>query len=633
MNDKPNRFVPTHGGDIYRNPAERDFSVNACPLPTPDAVLQAAQDAITRLDAYPDVEQSRFRAAAAQLEALEPSQIFGGSGATELLFALARSIAPKKALLAEPCFSVYRRALEVDERCEITTSLLRHKNDFALTDEILTRLTPDLDAFFLANPNNPTGRTVDDDLLYEILDRCEQNGTALIVDESFLRLSSRGVSLAREVTRRVGLYVVNSFTKLFAIPGARVGYVLSNDANIERLRRFLPEWNMSGAAQQIGEACANLLLQSDYEKDARETIERERAFLESELRDVGLIVYPSDANFLLFAAPFDFYEEALRRKTLIRSCANFNGLGPNYFRIAVKSHKENAEFALLMRQIVREAMPAAGAREVAGESRDAVERNSLRWREIERNESKRSETERAEAERAAEEDASTATERNKTTCVRPKPIEQSPFARSIEADSFALIDAELQRRKIVLPEDKAFLIKRVIHTTADFEYASTLKFSPNAIARLAELLRGGADIVTDTNMALSGINKAELAKYGGTVRCFTSDEDVAQEAKRRNVTRSAVAMERAAKHNKRVVFAIGNAPTALVRLRELYLSGEFRPEFIVGVPVGFVNVEKAKEGIVALDLPYIVNLGRKGGSPVAATVCNAVLYEMRKGTL
>lgn len=204
---------------------------------------------------------------------------------------------------------------------------------------------------------------------------------------------------------------------------------------------------------------------------------------------------------------------------------------------------------------------------------------------------------------------------------------------SIEKRSFEIITSELESRGIVLPEDKAFLIKRAIHTTADFDYASTLYFSQDAIRIMAELIREGATIVTDTNMGLSGINKTELSKYGGEVRCFMADKDVADEAKQRGVTRATVSMERAAALGGKVIFAIGNAPTALIELRRLYDENAFSPDFIIGVPVGFVNVEVAKELIIETDIPCIINRGRKGGSNVAAAVCNAVLYEMRKGLL
>jgi precorrin-8X/cobalt-precorrin-8 methylmutase len=203
----------------------------------------------------------------------------------------------------------------------------------------------------------------------------------------------------------------------------------------------------------------------------------------------------------------------------------------------------------------------------------------------------------------------------------------------IEAKSFEIITEECKERKIEIPEDVAFLVKRCIHTTADFEYAETMRFSEDAIPRMAKLIREGAHIVTDTNMALSGINKRVLAEFGGEVHCFMADADVAAEAKERGVTRATVSMERAAKLPNKVIFAIGNAPTALLNLREMYDRGEFRPEFVIGVPVGFVNVVAAKEMIMETDIPYIINAGRKGGSNVAAAICNAVLYEMKKGNL
>ncbi|MBQ0041907.1 MAG: precorrin-8X methylmutase [Lachnospiraceae bacterium] len=205
--------------------------------------------------------------------------------------------------------------------------------------------------------------------------------------------------------------------------------------------------------------------------------------------------------------------------------------------------------------------------------------------------------------------------------------------QDIEKRSFEIITKELEQKNIVIDEDKAFLIKRAIHTTADFDYASSLSFSEDAITIMAKMIRNGAHIVTDTNMGLSGINKNELKKYGGEVHCFMADEDVAIEAKRRGVTRAVVSMERAAMLIDDVIFAIGNAPTALINLREMYDSRKFIPKFIIGVPVGFVNVEYAKELIMETDIPYIVNCGRKGGSNVAAAICNAVLYEMRKGNL
>ena len=196
----------------------------------------------------------------------------------------------------------------------------------------------------------------------------------------------------------------------------------------------------------------------------------------------------------------------------------------------------------------------------------------------------------------------------------------------IEKRSFEIITELLGDRK--LDSENELVIKRVIHTTADFDYADNLVFSPHAVKLGIEALKGGCDIVTDTQMARSGISKATLAKLGGEVHCFMSDPDVAAEARARGVTRALVSMEKAAKLEKPCIFAIGNAPTALIRIRELMDAGELTPALVIGVPVGFVNVVESKELIIESSVPHIVARGRKGGSNVAAAIVNALLYQI-----
>ena len=198
----------------------------------------------------------------------------------------------------------------------------------------------------------------------------------------------------------------------------------------------------------------------------------------------------------------------------------------------------------------------------------------------------------------------------------------------IEKRSFEIIAAELKERNIVLDKEKAPIICRAIHTTADFDYAHTLVFSDGALDKLKNLIRNGAGIVTDTNMALSGINKKTLSAFGGEATCLMADEMVARLAKEQKTTRAAVSMEIAASWNKPTIFVVGNAPTALMKLYEMYQKGQYKPAFIIGVPVGFVNVVEAKEEIMETDIPYIINKGRKGGSNVGAAICNAILYEL-----
>ncbi len=198
----------------------------------------------------------------------------------------------------------------------------------------------------------------------------------------------------------------------------------------------------------------------------------------------------------------------------------------------------------------------------------------------------------------------------------------------IENRSFEIITELLGDRK--LDPENELVIKRAIHTTADFDYVDNLAFSEHAVTKGLEALQNGCDIVTDTQMAKSGINKTILASLGGEVHCFMSDPDVGSEAKERGVTRAIVSMEHAARLEKPCIFAIGNAPTALITLHDMIKEKKIAPALIIGVPVGFVNVIESKELIMECDVPYIVARGRKGGSNVAAAICNALLYQLRR---
>lgn len=209
---------------------------------------------------------------------------------------------------------------------------------------------------------------------------------------------------------------------------------------------------------------------------------------------------------------------------------------------------------------------------------------------------------------------------DKIECLLPEEIEKR---------SFAIIAKELEERGIRLPKEEEMITKRVIHTSADFDYVKTLRYSKGAVKTAEELILNGADIVTDTNMALAGINKKILVGFGGEAYCFMADEMVVRLAKEKGMTRAAVSMEMASRLSKPVIFAVGNAPTALIQLYEIMQKRDWKPAFVIGVPVGFVHVEAAKNLIMETDVPYIVNSGRKGGSAVAAAICNALLYELK----
>lgn len=204
---------------------------------------------------------------------------------------------------------------------------------------------------------------------------------------------------------------------------------------------------------------------------------------------------------------------------------------------------------------------------------------------------------------------------------------QNVLPEDIEKRSFEIIGQELGNLRLDPLEEP--VLKRVIHTTADFDYVNNLKFSQDAVVKGMKALKKGAVIVSDTQMVRAGINKPVLEALGGEALCFMADADIAGIAKANGTTRAVASMDKAAKLDRPIIFAIGNAPTALVRLYELIQEGLLKPELIIGVPVGFINVEESKELIMTLDVPYIVAKGRKGGSNVAAAICNAMLYQCK----
>ena len=205
--------------------------------------------------------------------------------------------------------------------------------------------------------------------------------------------------------------------------------------------------------------------------------------------------------------------------------------------------------------------------------------------------------------------------------VKPEEIEQK---------SFEIITKELIDLGYVIDKENESVVKRVIHASADFDYAKNLVFSKDAVKIALNALKNGCDIVTDTNMAKAGINKKILSSLGGEVHCFMSDQDVIDEAKERGVTRASISMEKASKLNKDVIIVIGNAPTALIELKKLIDEKKIKPLLVVGVPVGFVNVIESKELLMQAPVPYIVAKGRKGGSNIAAAIINALIYQIKR---
>ena len=591
-----------HGGDIYRNQIRLDFSVNTNPLGMPDPVKEALHQAVEEAENYPDIRAQVLSAAVTEQLQVRKEQLVFGNGASELFHAVLHAIKPSKILIPVPSFLGYEEAAKAID-CEVIFYEMKKEEKFCLTDRILDVLDENISLVFLANPNNPVGNLVEPELIFQIAEKCRQCDITLVLDECFMELTGKEqtYSFLKRLNEFLNVVVIRAFTKLYAIPGVRLGYLVCEQNLAEKIRLQLPEWNLSVFAQRAGVAA---IKEQEYIARAVVCIQTQRQFLLEELQAAGCSVFDSDADYLLFYSEMPLYELFLQRGILIRDCSNFRGLQRGYYRIAVKSEEQNRMFAEVLREI--------------HENAQAAERIDLmKEKSEERND-------RVKGQECIGKTGATAQLVHKTGAV------EFVLPGDIEGRSFAIITKELAERGIVIPEEQEPVTKRVIHTSADFGYADTLTFSENAVAVAKSLIRNGADIVTDTNMALSGINKKVLETYGGMAHCFMADEEVAKEAKERRVTRAVISMEHAAKLDKPVIFAVGNAPTALIRLYELISDGIYRPAFIIGVPVGFVNVEVAKEMILHTDVPCIVNRGRKGGSNVAAAICNALLYEVRR---
>ncbi len=329
-----------HGGDVYSYAAAHggamplDLSANINPSGIPPRVSQAMHDAIAQCTHYPDPLCRDLRRAIGAAQQVEADWIFCGNGAAEVLFRLSAVLRPQRALLTAPTFAEYEQSLP---DCALRFHMLREDEGFALTARFLEELTPDLDAVYLCSPNNPTGRTVDPALLCEIAARCKQNRTWLIVDECFLDfLEDEAQHTLRALLPDCDrLVLLRAFTKMYAVPGVRLGYCMSaNAALLDGLYRAGQPWNVSVIAQACGIAAAQ---ETEFVRRTAAAIARERAALTAALRACGLTVYPAQANFVLLHTQDRFFGEKLKEKgILVRDCSNYRGLSAGYYRVAVR---------------------------------------------------------------------------------------------------------------------------------------------------------------------------------------------------------------------------------------------------------------------------------------------------------
>lgn len=342
-----------HGGDVYRNQAEYDFSVNINPLGMPLASIQAAHEGVVLAGRYPDYSCERLGESIGQYHRVDKDYVLCGNGAAELIFTLCYSLSPKKTFTVAPTFQEYEKAVNAAGGV-MEYHYLREENDFDLKHDFLTELfykVGDLDMVFLCNPNNPTGRIIKKDMLLKILEACQDRDVYLCVDESFLPFleDEENYSMVDYVGSYDKLIILRSFTKIYGMPGLRLGYVLSSDKELlQTMRGKCQPWSVSTVAQLAGVAA---LKDEGFLDKTRQVIAGEREYLKAEL--LPLIAdkfFDSYANYILFKSKADLKESLLEEGVLIRDCSNFVGLEKGYYRIAVRSTSENKE---LVRRVTK----------------------------------------------------------------------------------------------------------------------------------------------------------------------------------------------------------------------------------------------------------------------------------------
>lgn len=347
-----------HGGDIYSNNIELDFSVNLNPLGAPEQVLNAVRRSAGKAQQYPDPDYRTLREAIGRKYGVSPSKIVCGNGASELIMAVCRAAVGERPLIAvilTPGFTGYRRALS-SVHADIMTVKLREEAGWMPDDsleEIIAEKKPQLVLF--ANPSNPTGGMLPGERMRSLARVCRDAGTVFCVDECFMELSDNTLPslipvCAQGTEEARNLIVLSAITKTYAVPGIRLGYAFCGSEGLaEALRRVLPEWNVSAAAEAAG--IAAMETDCGYLERAGEVIRTERTYLSEKLTACGFHVCPSQADYLLFHGPEGLYDALLKKKILIRDCSDYEGLGNGWYRAAVKRHEENEKLIRAVLQV------------------------------------------------------------------------------------------------------------------------------------------------------------------------------------------------------------------------------------------------------------------------------------------
>ena len=338
MQKKPRKL---HGGDIYRHPGVIDFSVNTNPLGTPESVKRAVQESVAKIEHYPDVRCEALRKAISRFEQVNMEEILCGNGAAELFFAAVQAVCPQKALVIAPSFSEYEEALR-SVGAEAEYYYLCEEDNFQIQEDYVDKLSEEIDMIFLCNPNNPTGQTIDRDMLIKILDRCKKQNIVVILDECFLEFldEPNRYEMSNLRGEYPNLLIIKAFTKIFSMPGLRLGYAISSNPDIlEEMSWKLQQWNVSVPAQMAGVAA--LENPKEYIRQTREYVSGQREYMRNIMKMMGYVVFASKANYLFFKGRPGLEKEALEAGFLIRDCQNYEGLSEGFYRIAVRTKEEN----------------------------------------------------------------------------------------------------------------------------------------------------------------------------------------------------------------------------------------------------------------------------------------------------
>lgn len=329
-----------HGGDIYTEEVQMDFSANINPLGPTKHLLQAMADSLQAIASYPDVHCRRLRTEIARYEQVNANQIICGNGAADLIYSLVLAEKPRQALLVSPSFAEYEQALH-SVGCRILYHRLEESELFQVTERYLEALQEQLDMIFLCVPNNPTGTLIAPKLLKRILAQCRKYHIRMVVDECFLDFLEDGnLYSMKQFLCCEEVVILKAFTKMYAMPGARLGYALTSDAALlDRIESVRQPWSVSVIAQAGGIAA---LEEPDFVLQSRGYIAKERSYLCAGLDRLGIVYLKPEANFICLKGRRDLGELLKEKGILIRDCSNYRGLPPGYFRIAVKRHEENA---------------------------------------------------------------------------------------------------------------------------------------------------------------------------------------------------------------------------------------------------------------------------------------------------